>query len=128
LKDLVEPDKRDEENYLVFEAGGFPLAVRISQVRRVFDKSSLDPAVETFDLAKMLNMNLKAGGYGVEISIKDKTAAVPVDRVEPIKDLRLALWLKFPQIMRRKNNRMIEGFFFDGFRMISLINFEQAGV
>ncbi len=123
---MVESAKKAEEDYLVFEAGGFPLAVRISQVRRVLDKLAIDPEMETLDLAKMLELKLASAGYGLEIIVKDKVKSVPVDRVEPIKDLKLALWLKFPQIMRRKNNRMIEGFFFDGLRMISLINFEQA--
>ncbi len=124
---MVESAKKAEENYLVFEAGGFPWAVRISQVRRVLDKSALDPQMENLDLARMLGLELKQAGYALEIAVRDRTRAVLVDRVEPIKDLKLAIWLKFPQIMRRKNNRMVEGFFFDGLRMISLIDFEQAG-
>ena len=122
---MVEEAKKAEENYLVFEAGGLPLAVRISQVRRVLEKTALDPGMEILDLAKILNLKLKSSALGLEVIARNKTSSVLVDRVEPIKDLRLAVWLDFPRLMRRKNNRMIKGFFFDGSRMISLIDFEE---
>jgi hypothetical protein len=123
---LGETDKKAEENYLVFEAGGYPLAIRISQVRKVLTAADQDPNLEKIDLGKILHCPLPNPAFGLELVVKNRIKSVLVNRVEPIKDLRLAVWLSFPELMRRKNNRLIEGFFFDGARMISLINFELA--
>lgn len=124
---MTETGKKADENYLVFEAGGYPLAIRISQVRKVLARASLDPGVEKIDLGKIFHCPMPSPGFGLELMVKDGIKSVLVDGVEPIKDLRLAVWLSFPELMRRKNNRQIEGFFFDGSRMISLINFDLVG-
>lgn len=125
METLGEQERKEEENYLVFDVGGYPLAVRISQLERVLDDDAPDSGMDTMDLAGLLGCRQKKAGFRLQIIIKDKIKSVQVDRVEPIKDLRLAVWLDFPNIMRRADNSMIEGFFFDGSRMISLINFER---
>lgn len=110
---------------MIFGVGGYPLAVRISQVERVLDDDTPEAVMDMLDLAGLLGCKLKKSGFRLQIIIKDKIKTVQADGVEPIKDLQLAVWLEFPAIMRRAENRMIEGFFFDGSRMISLINFER---
>jgi len=122
---LTEAERKAEENYLVFEAGGFPLALRISQVVKVLDKQAAQPGTENLNLAEMLGAKTKKSEFRLELLVKDKIKSAAVDKVEPIKNLRLAIWLDFPGLMRRKHNQIIEGFFFDGSRMISLINLER---
>jgi hypothetical protein len=124
---LGEAERKYEEHFLVFDVGGYPLAVRISQVERVLDEDAPDSAVDPLDLAGMLGGKPAPDGFRLQILIRDKVRSVQVDQVEPIKDLRLAVWLEYPRIMRRAANRMLEGFFFDGSRMIALINFELVG-
>jgi hypothetical protein len=126
LEPLVEIERNEEEHYLVFDICGYPLAVRISQVERVLDDDAPDSGLDVLDLAGIMGCAKTEAGFRLQIMIKDKIRSVRVDRVEPIKDLRLAVWLDFPKIMRRANNKMLEGFFFDGSRMISLINFERV--
>jgi len=126
LEPLDEIERKEEEHYVVFDVGRYPLAVRISQVERVLDDDAPDSGVDTLDLAGILGCKKERAGFRLQIMITDKIKSVQVDRVEPIKDLRLAVWLDFPKIMRRADNKMIEGFFFDGSRMISLINFERV--
>jgi len=122
---LAEKERKEGENFLVFDVGGYPLAVRISQVRKVMDKNSADPDLEMVDLTQILGNRMKTADFRLEVMMEGKAKSVPVDFVEPIKDLRLAVWLDFPKIMRRKNNKIIEGFFFDGSRMITLIDLER---
>jgi chemotaxis signal transduction protein len=122
---LAEKERKEGENFLVFEVGGYTLAVRIGQVLKVMDKNSADPDLEMVDLTEILGNRMKSADFRLEVMMEGKVKSVPVDYVEPIKDLRLAVWLDFPKIMRRKNNKIIEGFFFDGSRMVTLIDLER---
>jgi len=110
----------------VFEAGGYTLAARLSQVRKVHFESGEADEKNAVDLGELLGSRQKLGRYYLEVLVKGDLIPVLVDKIEPIKDLQLAVWLDFPRIMRRSFNRMLKGFFFDGSRMISLIDFEQV--
>ena len=108
MKELAEKARKEGENFLVFKVGGYALAVRISQVRKVMDKNSADPNLEVVDLTQILGNRMKTTDFRLEVMMEGKVKSVPVDFVEPIKDLQLAVWLDFPKIMRRKNNKIIE--------------------
>ena len=123
---LEEKGRKQEEHYLVFEAGGYPLAARLSQIQKVYAQGETAPEEKAMDLGEIIGSKQKTGRYYLEVLAKGKTVPVLVDRIEPIKDLQLAVWLDFPGPMRRPGNKMIRGFFFDGSRMISLIDFMQV--
>ena len=112
--------------YLIFESGGYALAVRLEQIERVWEKSDLGFSGEVIDFGSILGVRDEELRYCLEVKSKGELRRVLVSKIEPIKDLQLAVWLDFPKIMRNKRNEMIEGFFFDGSRMISLIDLERV--
>ncbi len=111
---------------MVFEAGGYPLAARLSQIRKVYGQEESAPEQGAVDLGELIGRKQKGGKYFLEVQGRGEMVPVQVDKIEPIKDLQLAVWLEFPRLMRRPGNKMIRGFFFDGSRMISLIDFDQV--
>lgn len=119
--------KEKRGGYLIFESGGYALAVRLEQVERVLEKDALGFSGEGVDFGSILGLKDEGANYCLEVKIKGELRRVLVSKIEPIKDLQLAVWLDFPKIMRDARNGMIEGFFFDGGRMISLIDLERVG-
>ena len=120
----MSPEKEEAGAYLPFSAGGYHLAVDLAQLLRVVEKTEeLKP--EVFDLSKFLSGEEGKVKYYLEILAQGKKRFIGVDEIEPVKDYQLALWLDFPRIMRRKENRALSGLFFDGIKMVALIDFEK---
>ncbi len=112
-----------EEYYLCFQAGGYFLAVSLDQILQVREISGDEEDV--FDLSKYLSGRESEGNYLLEINVGGEKRNILVEKIEPIRDFNLAIWLNFPEIMRNEKNRVIKGFFFDGMRIFSLIDFNQ---
>ena len=121
---MEERERKEDGHYLVFEVGGYPLAARIRDILGVYFEEARQ-GQEVMELSAIVGKGGSQSGYYLEVSGKEKNVLVKVDKVEPIKDLQLAVWLDFPKIMRRTGNKMVKGFFFDGSRMISLLDFEE---
>ncbi len=111
---------------MVFEAGGYPLAAKLGQVRKAYFEGEAIPEGEILELGKILGRGQGESKYYLEVSASGRKIPVRVNKIEPIKDLQLAVWLEFPRLMRRPDNKMLKGFFFDGSRMIALLDFEQV--
>ncbi len=120
----MSSEQAGERSYLPFLAGGYYLAVNLSQLLRVVERIE-EPEPEVFNLSQYLAGKGEKARYYLEILAGGKKRFIAVDEIEPVKDYQLALWLDFPKIMRRRENQAISGFFFDGMKMIALIDFEK---
>ncbi len=102
------------------------MAAGIGQIKKAYADDEARPEGETFALSSVFGRKPEVVSLCLEVLARGRKIPVLVDKIEPIKDLQLAVWLEFPRVMRRPENRMLKGFFFDGSRMISLIDFEQV--
>lgn len=112
----------EEGQYLVFKEGRFTLALGIKAIKRLYDAESFPPrtpSTRMIDLHDLVGAESKANHvYWIEMEIGDGRYLMPVEEVEGIGELSLAVVLQYPGILRRPQTAFLKRMFFDGLRMI----------
>jgi chemotaxis signal transduction protein len=121
---MGEPDAAPDEGrqFLVFKEGQFTLALGIESLKRLYDAESLPPrtiGTRMLDLHEITGAEGEGGhGYWIEMEIGQSRYLMPVQEVEGIRELSLAVVMEYPRILRRPDTNYIKRMFFDGLRMI----------
>lgn len=112
--------------YLVFGVAEFVLAVDISYLKKVYNADSQPPRTpdsKVVDLHRLTGaQNRRRTGYWLDMDFPSGHFLVPVEEVEGISELGLAVTVPYPSAIAGKRTRFIKKILFDGMRMISEIN------
>ena len=111
-----------EQAHLVFRVADYTFALDIRHVLKIHDWGAA-PEVpawgEEVNLARFFGVESEARrSFRVDLKVEDWAGCFGADAVEDIQGLGLVLALEFPPILRTQDNRAIQGFFFDGLRII----------
>jgi len=117
------------KQYLVFKEGKFTLALRLPAIKKLYDAESLPPrtpGTRLLDLHDLMGAEFVARhGYWIEMEAGSNRYLMPVEEVEGIRELSLAIVMAYPPVLRRPELGYIRGIFFDGLRMIVELDPEQ---
>ena len=124
LPERGEPALAPEEGkqYLIFKEGNFTLALKLSAIKKLYDAESSPPrtpGTRLLDLHDLMGAEFVARhGYWIEMEAGSNRYLMPVEDVEGIRELSLAIVMAYPPVLRRPELNYIRGIFFDGLRMI----------
>ncbi len=129
----MEPDLTGENEetrkYLVFKVGRFSLALPIEFIIKVYDTDGLAlrrPGSRVLDIYQLTGAQPNASpGYWIEMEAGNRRYHIPVEDVEEIKELSLAVPMPYPRALKRPETRYMKRVFFDGFRMIVEVDPEK---
>jgi len=112
--------------YLIFGVAEFVLAVDISYLKKVYDAETQPPRTpdsKVVDLHRLTGTReRRQTGYWLDMDFPSGHFLVPVEEVEGISELGLAVPVLYPSAIAGKRTRFIKKMLFDGMRMISEIN------
>jgi len=116
------PEPAEGRKYLVFLLGPFSLALQIAAIKRVHDAQGIpprSPGTRVLDLHHLTgSRSERAPGYWLEMEIGGGKYLTPVEEVEEIRELSLAIPMAFPPALGGDADSPFRGIFFDGLRMI----------
>ena len=116
------PEPAEGRKYLVFLLGPFSLALQIAAIKRVHDAQGIpprSPGTRVLDLHHLTgSRSERAPGYWLEMEIGGGKYLTPVEEVEEIRELSLAIPMAFPPALGGDADSPFRGIFFDGRRMI----------
>lgn len=112
----------ESRKFLVFRVGDFWLALPIEVLNKVHDAESVPPRTpnsKVLDLHRMTGAKLGAQpAYWIDMEAGKKRYLMPVEAVEEIRELSLALPMPYPGALRKKETAFLKSIYFDGLRMI----------
>lgn len=115
--------------YLVFKVGRYSLALGLMNIRRVHDAEGVPPRTpgsRVLDLYQITGAEAGApNAYWIEMDVGERRYLMPVENVEEIRDLNLAVPMPYPPVLVGPETGYFKGLFFDGFRMIVEIDPEK---
>jgi chemotaxis signal transduction protein len=110
------------KQYLVFKEGIFTLALKLPAIKKLYDAESFPPrtpGTRLLDLHDLMGAEFVARhGYWIELEAGSNRYLMPVEDVEGIRELSLAVVMAYPPVLRRPELDYIRSIFFDGLRMI----------
>jgi chemotaxis signal transduction protein len=110
------------KQYLVFKEGQFTLALKLPAIKKLYDAESSPPrtpGTRLLDLHDLMGAEFVGRhGYWIEMEAGSNRYLMPVEEVEGIRELSLAIVMAYPGVLRRPELEYIRGIFFDGLRMI----------
>jgi len=111
-----------EQAHLVFRWGVYSFALDIRNVAKIHDLaggSEVQGWGEELNLARYFGVEpTSRGPFRVDVRVGEQSWCFRAEQVEDIQGFGLALSLAFPPLLRTEENRAIQGFFFDGLRII----------
>ena len=111
-----------EQAHLVFRLGGYSFALDLRNVVKIHDLAAGTEVLtwgDEVNLARYFGVEEEARRpFRVDVLVGDRSWCFGADAVEDIQGFGLELALAFPPMLRREENRAIEGFYFDGLRLI----------
>ncbi len=122
-KEGANPSPEPGKKYLLFKEGPFSLAIAIESIRRVHDAEEGSPprrpGTRMIDLHRLACIEtVIRPDFWLEMEIGDGHFLMPVGEVEGIREMNLAIPLRFPESIRKPEGVFISGIFFDGNRMV----------
>lgn len=123
--EVISPGEEKEEKYLLFRVGPFCMALPLAVLKKIYDTAGFPfrtAGSRMVDLHRLSGVEAgREAGYWVELEISEGRYLIPVEDVEDIRELNLAVPIPYPAVLARPESRYISRLFFDGSRMISLI-------
>ncbi len=126
--DEIDGFSSDEaaRKYLIFSVAEFVLAVDISYLKKVYDAESHPPRTpdsKVIDLYRMTGTDKqRKTGYWLDMDFSGGHFLVPVENVEGISELGLAVPVDYPSAIAGRRTGFIKKILFDGMRMIAEIS------
>lgn len=118
---MEESPSPDGRKFLIFLVGTYSLALEITAIKRVHDAQGIPPRSQgsrVLDLHHLTGSKAeRAPGYWIEMEIGGGRFLAPVEEVEEISELSLAVPMAYPAALRREETRPFRGIYFDGLRM-----------
>jgi chemotaxis signal transduction protein len=115
-----------EQAHLVFRLGEYSFALDIRSVTKIHDLAAEPEAPaggEEFNLGRYFGVAEETRRpFRVDVSVDDRAWCFRADAVEDIQGFGLVVVLAFPPMLRTEENRAIEGFFFDGLRLVHQVD------
>jgi len=112
----------EADQYLIFREGKFSLALWINSIKKLYDTETPPPRTrETrmLDLKQLTGSGSSAANnYWIELEVRDKKYLMPIEQVEGIRELSLAVVMDYPGVLVKPETRFLRRMFFDGLRMI----------
>lgn len=113
------------EKYLVFRVADFTIALEIGALKKVHDAGALPPRTpgsRVVDLHHITGADKgRSPGYWIEMEGEAGRYLIPVEEVEGIRELSLAVPIPYPRVLARPETIYIRRLLFDGLRMITLL-------
>jgi len=127
---FIEPGPGPEgRQLLVFKVGEYSLALPLNVLRKVYDAQGLpprSPGSRVLDMYQITGASAGASpGYWIEMEVGERRYLMPVESVEEIRELSLAVPLDYPDALRREETSFVKSLYFDGLRMIAEISPEE---
>ena len=108
--------------YLVFKEGIFTLALKIEAIKKLHDAQTIPPrtpGTRMLDLQDLTGAETEVThGYWIEMEVGSHRYLMPVEEVEGIRELSLAVVMDYPPALQRPDVNYMPRIFFDGLRMI----------
>jgi chemotaxis signal transduction protein len=112
--------------FLLFKLDKFSLALELPVLRKIYDAAGFPfrtAGSRMIDLHRLTGAESKAAiNYWIEMDLGAGRYLLPVEDVEGIRELSLAVPLPYPPVLRRPETRYIQTLLFDGLRMIVLLD------
>ncbi len=108
--------------FLIFRMGRYSLALSLDSIRRVHDAEGVPPRTpgsRVLDLYPVLGETPASSvGYWIEMEVDERKFLMPVEIVEEIRELSLAVPMPYPGVLRGPETSCLKRLFFDGLRMM----------
>lgn len=112
--------------YLLFKLDKFSLALELPVLRKIYDAAGFPfrtAGSRMIDLHRLTGAEGQAAiNFWIEMDLGAGRYLIPVEDVEGIRELSLAIPLPYPPVLRRPETRYIQTLLFDGLRMIVLLD------
>jgi chemotaxis signal transduction protein len=114
------------KKYLIFKVGPYPLALELEVLKRVHDAEGVPPRTpgsRVLDLYHLTGAKSeRTTHYWIEMDFGAGRFLMPVEEVEGIRELSLAIPIPYPAILRREETGYIRSLLFDGLHMITVLD------
>ena len=121
---MVEP-REEGKKHLVFRVADFTIALEVGVLKKVHDAGALPPRTpgsRVVDLHHITGADKgRSPGYWIEMESEAGRYLIPVEEVEGIRELSLAVPIPYPRVLARPETIYIRQLLFDGLRMITLL-------
>jgi chemotaxis signal transduction protein len=122
LEKPVDSMPDEGKQYLVFREGPFTLALAIDNIKRVHEAVTVPqrrPGTRLIDIHRMTGTASETlVRFWVEIQMGKGHYLMPINNVEGIREMNLAIPMKYPEALKKEDMDFISRLFFDGSRMI----------